>query len=388
MGSGRAQDGGRLIDSHFVPAYPARNAARQATIPLLNLSPPMTDAFASDYADLSFQAIVEQSIVGVYVIQDECFVYSNATWAGFFGLTREQMTGRHLRDVVPPYFIDQSLNIVRRRIAGEIPTARYVTPGVHTAGHIVQVEVHGSRMDYRGRPAIVGVGIDVTERVQRDEELRKARNDLQALTAHINQDREQQRARFARELHDVLGGLLASMKMDATRILRRVENPELRGITSDLLALTQEAIDTVRDMSEELRPSGLDHLGLADTMRRELRQFAARYDIDCRLDTDGGALALTPDRATGIYRIFQEGLTNIAKHAQASHVQVQLRQQDGELHLEMHDDGTGLEPGSPRSNARGVLGMKERARDLGGVLELQTPTTGGTTLRLVVPVSP
>ena len=340
------------------------------------------------YADLSFQAIVEQSIVGVYVIQDESFAYSNATWAAFFGLTREELMGRTLRELVPPSSIDRTLDLVRRRLSGEIPSVRYVTPAVHKDGHLVQLEVHGTRMEYRGRPAVVGVGIDVTERMQREEELRQARIDLQALTARINQDREEQRARFAREIHDVLGGLLASMKMDVQRIIRRVAEPEVRQITADLLALTKEAIHTVRDMSEELRPSGLDHLGLPDTMRLELRQFAARHRIDCRMDAARNTSRLAPARATSIYRIFQEALTNIAKHARARNVAVRLLERDGELTLEIQDDGRGVAGISPRSTARGLLGMKERARDLGGSLEVSSPHEGGTLLRLVVPVAP
>lgn len=341
----------------------------------------------SDESDPSFQAIVEQSIAGVYVIQDERFVYANDTWAAFFGRTREAFIGLSLRDTVPADFIDQSLSMYRRRLSGELPSVRYVTPAIHKDGHRIHLEVHGTRMQYRGRIAIVGVGIDVTERVQRDDELRQARNDLQALAAHINRDREEQRAQFARELHDVLGGLLASIKMDARRIARRVDDPELKEITKGLMEVAQEAILTVRDMSEELRPSGLDHLGLQETISRELARFQARYEIDCRIQASGPSNALAPDRATSIYRIFQEGMNNIAKHAQASQVVLNLAQGDTELLLEIQDNGTGLSGTDHRADARGILGMKERARELGGSIEIRALPAGGTLLRLLVPVA-
>jgi len=343
----------------------------------------MSTSDASTMEDPSFQAIIEQSIAGVYVLQDERFVYCNDTWAGFMGMTRQEMIGLTLRDVVPADFIDQSLSIYRRRISGEIPSVRYVTPALHKAGHRVHLEVHGTRLAYRGRPAVVGVGIDVSERVARDEELRRARHDLQELTAHINRDREAQRARFAREIHDVLGGLLASIKMDIKRINRRVQDPELLQMVAGLTAVTQEAIQTVREMSEELRPSGLDHLGLRPTMERELARFGARHAIDCSLDCAELSFALASERATSIYRVLQEGLQLLLlRGAPARRLAVRLQQHDSELLLELRSDGPGL-----AGAARDLLGMKERARELGGALEAQALAEGGSCLRLQVPVS-
>jgi len=244
-------------------------------------------------------------------------------------------------------------------------------------------------MAYRGRPAVMGVGIDVTEQTLREEELRQARNDLQQLAAHINQERERQRALFARELHDVLGGLLASIKMNAQRVQRRVSDPALTEIAADLMHMTRQAIQSVREMSEELRPSGLDHLGLASAMQRELRQFAARHALQCQWETSGTLDGLEIDRATSVFRIFQEALINIAKHAHAGKVWVSLRQEEpNQLSLEIRDDGVGLAPGPHRSDARGLLGMKERARELGGTLDLECAPGAGMSLHLSIPVTP
>lgn len=338
-----------------------------------------------EYSNPSFEAIVEQSITGIYVIQDEAFVYSNETWAQFFGRSRAEIVGMSLRDLVPAPYLDKTLEMYRLRISGEIESVRYITPAIHKDGHIVQLEVHGSRMLYRGRPAVMGVGIDVTEQARREDELRQARTDLQQLTAHINQERERQRALFARELHDVLGGLLASIKMNTQRIMRRADTPELKEISADLMQMTRQAIQSVREMSEELRPSGLDHLGLASTMQRELQRFASRHDLQCNWHGSGPFHELKIDHATGVFRIFQEALTNIAKHAQAHCVTVRLEQSLEGLSLEIHDDGIGLAPGPYRSDARGLLGMRERARDLNGSLEIQTLPEQGTKLHLLIP---
>lgn len=341
--------------------------------------------------ELSFRDIVEQSIAGVYVIQDEVFVYSNETWAGFFGRTREELVGLTLRDLVPPDAVDVSLRHYHRRASGEVASVRYVTPAIHKDGHRIYLEVHGTRTMYRGRIAVTGVGIDISEQVHRTEELRQARQDLQALAAHINRDREEQRARIARELHDVLGGLLASIKMDAKRIARRVADPQVKEITSGLMEVTREAIQTVRDMSEELRPGALDHLGLQAALGRELARFGQRYDIVCRFDSQGpleAVDAMASHRKTSLYRIFQEGLTNVAKHAQAREVTLHLALQGDELLLQIDDDGAGLTPDETRCDARGILGMQERARELGGSLCIEALPERGTRLQLTIPVAP
>jgi PAS domain S-box-containing protein len=337
------------------------------------------------WPDIPFHAIVEQSLVGIYVLQDECFQYVNATFAGMIGRTPEEMLGVHLNQFVVPEFLGEVMSLYNKRISGELPSVRFVTRLVHRHGGEVKIEVHGSRMFYRGRPAVVGVGIDVTERLKRDEELRQSRAQLQELAAHINTVREEQRAKFARELHDVLGGMLTSIKMDVTRIARRAQTPELAGITSDLLALTQETIDTVRKISDELRPSVLDHLGLAAAIERELTLFAARHNMESALDTDGMVLRLGRERSTAIYRILQEALTNIARHAAATRVTVHLGWGEQALRMEVIDNGRGIDVAVNRIGSLGILSMTERARELGGTLDIGPHAAGGTRLSLMVP---
>lgn len=360
---------------------PPYNAGRTSIKFWFRMSAPRS----TSYADIPFEAFVEQSIVGVYVLQDERFQYVNATFAGMIGYTAEEMTGMSLQQIIPPDFLPQVLDTYYRRLRGELSSLRWISRGLHKDGRVIMIEVHGSRMEYRGRPAVAGVGIDATERLRREEELQNSRAQLQELATYLNTVREEQRARFARELHDVLGGMLTSIKMDVTRILRRVQGEELVGITRGLLDLTQETIDTVRTMSEELRPSGLDHLGLVATVEREMQRFAARYSVDCSFHTDEPKVELSSERATGVYRIFQEAMTNIARHANARSIQVRLRCPAAEVELEITDDGRGFDPATQRSGALGVLGMKERARELGGRLEVGPRADGGTRLHLVVP---
>lgn len=336
--------------------------------------------------DIPFRGIVEQSLAGMYVIQDEIFVYVNATFAGMLGYAPAEMTGMHLRQTVYPEMQAATIANFHRRISGEVPSIRYATIGWHRSGEPVYLEVHGSSVIYRGRPAVVGVGINITEQRQQQEELRQSREQLRELAAHINRVREEQRARISRELHDVVGGMLTSVKLDIQRLKRRADDPGIAGIVAGLLDLVQESIDTVRSISEDLRPGVLDHLGLQAALETALRQFSERSEISCQLIDDTHVLQLPQAKATAIYRICQEALTNIARHANASQVVIHLQEVDGSLQVNIEDNGRGLPSLTPTGKSIGLLSMAERAREFGGSLASRPGQVGGTCLIVRLPL--
>lgn len=351
----------------------------------------MTDREPVPFADIPFRGIVEQSLAGVYVIVDERFRYANDTFARMFGYRPEEFIGMHLEDLMAPESREEALESYRQSLAGREGGRVHDYPKcLHRDGQVVHLEVHGSIVEYRGRPALSGVAIDITERVRREEELRESRRQLRQLAAHLSTVREEQRAVLAREVHDVLGGMLTSIKMDVGRIVRRTEAPELAGIRSiavDLVALVQETIDTARKISDELRPSTLDTLGLTAAIRDDLRRFGARHGVQTALTVEGGEPELSPLLATQCYRIFQEALTNIGKHAQASEVEVGLRKQADSLELSVRDDGCGIDMGATRPGSLGLLNMSERARRIGGKLDVRGGHSNGTLVTLTVPLA-
>lgn len=339
------------------------------------------------YSDIPFQAIVEQSLAGIYIIQDEKFMYVNETWAKMAGYTPEEMIGQNMRPYIHPDILNEVMDRYYKRINRELKSVHFITKAISKSGSIVRIEVHGSYVEYQGKPAVAGIGIDVTERLERDEELKRSKAQLQELAAHIDKIREEQRGKFARELHDVLGGMLTSMKMDVTRIMRRVNTPELQEITRGLRVLTQETIDTVRKISEELRPSVLDHLGLQAAIEKDIAEFSKRYSIKCHVTQDDGIKDLAPRKITATYRIFQEALTNIARHADASVVTVSLSCDGEDFSMEIIDNGIGIDLRTSRIGSIGVLSMKERARAIGGTLEVGPGQTCGTRLSLIAPMN-
>ncbi|MBS3997183.1 MAG: PAS domain S-box protein [Hydrogenophaga sp.] len=344
-----------------------------------------------DLDEIPFQGIVEAALAGVYVVHDERFRYVNGTFAAMFGYAIAEMDGMHMRDLVTLDSGDDVMEKYRQRISGETPSIRYTTKCRHKDGHTVYLEIDGARVLFRGQPALSGMAIDITERVARQQELLRSREQLHQLAQHINTVREEQRADFARDVHDVLGGMLTSIKMDVTRIQRRAVNSDLHEIltiTDDLLSLTQETIDAVRRIADEARPRSLDSLGLFAALHEMLVAFGERSGMAVSFHLDGSEPPLSSHCSTQCYRIVQEALTNVVRHADARQVRVHVRGRADGFELDMEDDGRGIAADTAKRAGLGLIGMKERAREVGGSLEVAPARTGGTLISLRVPVRP
>lgn len=338
--------------------------------------------------DVPFRGIVEQSLAGTYVVLDERFMYANDTFAAMFGYSRDEFIGRRMVDCVTSDSADEVMENYRRRIGGEVSSIHYTTKGLRKDGKIVHLELHASRVECRGRPALAGVALDITDRVLRQEQLRQSREQLRKLTKHINTTREVERARLAREVHDVLGGMLSSAKFDLARIVRRTAGPgqeELHHIATDLLALMQETIDTTRTISNEMRPASLDLLGLDVALRQLVERFAARHGLEVSTTSEGEPAPLPEASAMQVIRIVQEALTNIARHANAKSVRLALRHQASGLELRLSDDGCGIDSAPRRPGSIGLFSMAERAREIGAGLDVRRRLEGGTELALTLP---
>lgn len=352
------------------------------------MAPPARPA-AVDLDDVPFRGIVEQSLAGIYVVLDERFMYANDTFAAMFGYPREDFIGRRMVDCVTPDSAAEVMENYRRRISGEVDTIHYFTKGVRKDGRIVHLELHASRVECRGRPALAGVALDVTDRVLAQAELRESRERLRELAQHINKMREIERARLAREVHDVLGGMLTSAKFDVARILRRTAEfgeEDLHRIGSDLLVLLQETIDTARIISDDLRPGSLDVLGLGPALAIALERFGTRHGIATHF---GGADAwphLPPATSVQVFRIAQEALTNAARHANARHVTLELARGESSLEFHLRDDGVGLGATPRRPGSIGLFSMAERAREIGANLQVRSGSQGGTEVTLTLPL--
>lgn len=234
---------------------------------------------------------------------------------------------------------------------------------------------------------------DITERKRAEDSLRQSKEQMQALTARLQAVREEERTRIAREVHDVLGQLLTGLTMDMAwleRRLHKLADAELRQAMTDKLAETRELTDTmiqtVQEIASEMRPSVLDNLGLSSAIRFEASRFQKRTGIDCQVRTPQTPPALGPAHTTGVFRVFQEILTNVARHAEASQVVIQVTDTPDKLTLLVHDNGRGITPEQLADvNSLGLLGMRERAAQLGGEIAFAGAAGAGTTVMVTMP---
>lgn len=221
-------------------------------------------------------------------------------------------------------------------------------------------------------------------------EARQYQQRLRELALHLQTVREEERAMIAREIHDELGGLLTALKMDSRWLERRFAGRSDDADEKFSVMATQldNAIKTVRRIITELRPSVLDDLGLVAALEWQLDDFSRRYGIQCRFKHALDTLQLDNKQyEIAIFRIFQEALTNIARHARASLVEVDLSWHDEAITLMLHDNGIGITDESMlKKDSYGILGMKERAVSLGASLEVRASSGGGTQVVLHLPI--
>ena len=231
-----------------------------------------------------------------------------------------------------------------------------------------------------------GIMSNITESKLEQLEVRASRARLAELTAHIEKVKEQERERIAREIHDDLGGNLTAIKMALAMLVARLPEGDavLQQKAAYVDALVDRNIDAVHRMTLDLRPSVLD-FGLLPALEWQAKEFEAQAGIACTLHASMKELELDPEQATALFRIAQEALTNIAKHAQASAVEIRLARSRGVLTLKISDNGRGMRPADrSKPDSFGLRGMAERASALGGTLSLGQAPGGGTEVAIKI----
>lgn len=248
---------------------------------------------------------------------------------------------------------------------------------------------NGWRIMFEGKPCLIGIGMDTTERKKAEEQIRSTTEQLRRLSAHLQNVREEERIFIAREIHDELGQQLTVLKLDVSRLNKSIspEHTELKQQGESVLQLVNETISSVRRISSQLRPGMLDDLGLAAAIEWHAQEFEKRTGIKTVVSIVQHELALSRQADNNLFRIFQEALTNVARHAHASEVNVLLGVENSELLLSIADNGVGFNTKEAEQKATlGLLGIRERTSALGGVCSIITASGKGTTLEIVIPI--
>lgn len=232
---------------------------------------------------------------------------------------------------------------------------------------------------------MLGCHLDITERRQEEEALRAQGEQLRALSSRLQEIREEERTMVARDLHDQIGQILTAVKMDIAWLAKHLPAQEsMRNRLQKTTLVLNDALHSVRRICSGLRPGVLDDLGLAAAIEWQASEFSSRTGVLCEVSIIPADLEVSSEQATAIFRIFQEALTNVARHAGASSVRAQLRQENGDVQMVLEDDGRGIRE-SEIAGSLGILGMKERAQVCGGGVQVFGSPGKGTTVMIRMP---
>lgn len=361
-------------------------------------SPPSRVAFERPFeGEAGFRSVL--GAIGSVVVclsPDHRILEWNPEAARLYGRSREEVLGKNYLELfVPEDYRDLVAADIRKVLAGE-PTDSFENP-VHIRGGATRLVLWNVRPILgRGlRPiGIIACGQDITARKRAEQHLKESRQQLRALSDHIEEVREEERTRLARQIHDELGQALTAITIDLSWLEDHLQtrpqcdgSPKAIEKIQELQALSSSTIDVVRQIATSLRPAMLDDLGLVATMEWETKRFGARCGIACRSALDLVERDLNVDIRTAVYRIFMEALTNVARHAHARRVDVRLAVEDHTVVLVIEDDGVGiLSDQVEHAESLGILGMRERAHRFGGEIGFATRRGRGTRLVLRIPL--
>ena len=339
-----------------------------------------------------FRGLFDHSPDAIFVVNSESVVAdANPAAARLYDAARSDLVGRNFLDLIPP---NQRMALGRdlQAITSSQPLAGNIN--LNRRGQAIMTEITATRISYDRRPAILMHVRDVSEHKRAEDRLRASREQLRSLSRRLQSAREKERKRIARAVHDELGGELTGLKLDVAWLAKRLSqvpeaaaNPAFARKLAAMSEMLDSTVEFVRKITSQLRPSVLDILGLIAAIQWQAGEFEQRTGVPCEIHTPPVDRPLDPARSTALFRIFQEILTNIARHAKATKITVRITEPANSFVLEVHDDGRGIseaEIADPKS--LGLLGMRERALVFGGQVSFKGAPDEGTTITVWVPL--
>ena len=326
--------------------------------------------------------------MGILRIRDGVVVEVNDSWVRDTGFSREEIINRPIF-ALSPHMGDGLTDRIREVLATRKPVTDLEVRFTTKDGQETIANTSAVLIDLDNEPCYLWAANDVTLR-------KRAEDALRALSARLRSAREEEGTRIAREIHDELGGALTGLKWDLEKIDRTLNSgsngsriPEVHKRIGTMTTVIETTINTVRRIASELRPGLLDDLGLVAAIEWQVQQFESRTGIHCHWTTTASEteVELNREKATAVFRILQEILTNVLRHARASNLYIKLSDTKEYFEMEVRDDGQGITE-SQRINSRalGLLGMKERALLVGGEVSVSGEEGVGTTVTVRVPL--
>jgi PAS domain S-box-containing protein len=339
-------------------------------------------------ADSNVQGVIFANMKGEIIMANDAFLR-------IVGYTRRDMEAGRLNwaALSPPEYADADRRAVAETVATGVFTP-YEKEYLRKDGGRVPILIGGAAFEDESGEGVCFI-IDLTKRKRAEDSLKDSQTQLRALSVRLQTVREEESGRIAREIHDELGQGLTRLNLDLIWIRQKLESErspllrqQFRLRMKAAMAQLEATVRSVQRIAAELRPAMLDDLGLTATLEWQAEEFTARTGIRCRWEPKPVAIQLNRHQTTTLFRIFQEILTNVARHAQASSVTLKLVHDHGELILEVADDGKGFEENRmPPHKSLGLLGMRERAALIGGRVEVCSAPGKGTIITITSAVA-
>jgi PAS domain S-box-containing protein len=339
-------------------------------------------------------AIIGSAMDAIITVDEkQDIVLFNAAAERIFGCPSSDAVGRPLDRFLPPRFRAAHRTHVERFGQTGVTMRRMgeniVLAGLRADGDEFPIDASISQVVVGGQRFYTVILRDITERQKGAAQLEASHRELRELYGAMHEVREAERIRIARELHDELAQWLTALKMDVSWIASRLPRDEARLL--DKTDRMKEVVDTtvaaVRRIAADLRPVMIDDLGLVPALEHLLHEFSQRAGITISLDTSTDGVDFHDPVATAVYRMVQEALTNVARHADATRVELKMALNEEQLQVIVRDNGRGIdEAGLRRSKSYGVLGIRERAQTLGGNARIYRADEGGTIVEITIPM--
>lgn len=338
-----------------------------------------------------FRSIFQDTSVGVALVApDGRWLAANRALTRIIGYSEEELLSLAFQDVTHPEDLEKDLRMVEGMLSGRLDHHQKMEKRyLRKDGGMVWVLLSASLVrNEQSEPEYFIAQIqDISERKAVEEELLRSREQLRELAAHHEAVREEERKRIAMEVHDELGQLLTALKIEISLLrMRFAGQPELGDRVAQMRKLVEETINMVRNVANHLRPTALN-LGLVAALEWLTQDFSQRTQVPCALEIRGDDVGLSDRHITALFRIVQESLTNVARHARAQAVSVRLARDDEALSLEVRDDGRGFDTRLiGKRESFGLLGIRERVVMLGGTVDFISEPGKGTMISIVIPL--
>jgi len=384
------------LEQYFAPydiwylhmIYPSPNAL---SVFFKDISSKKINEQKIEESELRFRTLTRNAPVGIFETDAKGLTtYVNETWMQFTGMQFEEALGEGWLNAVHP---DDKKKLItgwyNKSEKSETSVSEYRL--IDKKG--TEIWVNGNAVpvidDSGTVTGYIGTISNVSSIKKSEQVLQERTEQLKELSTHLQNIREEERMNIAREIHDELGQQLTGLKMDIAWLMKKAgqDDPAVKAKFVDTLSLVDGTVKSIRRIATELRPSIIDDLGLNAALEWLVSEFSERLNIDIQFKNDFDDKNIRPDISIGLFRILQESLTNIAKHANANKVLITVKKIDEAVHLSVADDGVGFDNnGGQRQRSFGLLGIRERTYMLQGEYEIFTEPGEGAKIKVSIPL--